>query len=309
MRRRTGVGGARLTPMDRSRLVLISLVALVLALGAAFVARGLAAPRPRVVAIAPAAPPKPTLRVLVARHDLNTGDVVGPDSFTWTPWPVEAANPLFITDGAAVVASVGPGAKLEDAAKGAATAVASAVKGGPDPAAALAGSVVRQPILASEPVIASRLVRPGAGGVMAVTLDPGMRAMSVPLTAESAAGGFILPGDHVDVVQTRKDAQEGRPAGPRTATVIRNVRVLAIDQNTHADKGAAVLGATGTLEVTPEEAEFLVLARAQGDLTLVLRSYADAQGPAQIAARPPAVSDGVVHVFRNGQAVDVKVAR
>ncbi len=295
--------------MDRSRLVLISLVALVMALGAAFVARGLAAPRPRLVALAPVAPPKPTLRVLVARHDLATGDVVGPDSFTWTSWPTEAANPQFITDGAATLPSAGPGAGLQDAAKGAAVAVASAVRGGPDPSAALMGAVVRQPMLANEPVIASRLVRPGAGGVMAVTLDPGMRAMSVPLTAESAAGGFILPGDHVDVVQTRKDAQEGRPAGPRTATVLRNVRVLAIDQNTHAEKTAAVLGATGTLEVTPDQAEYLVLARAQGDLTLVLRSYADAGGAAQIAARPPLVSDGVVHVFRSGQAVDVKVPR
>ena len=296
--------------MAQSRIVLICMVALVLALGAAFVARGLAAPKPHTLTVAAAPPPKPTLRVLVAKHDLAVGDVVAPDSVTWQPWPADGLNPQFIVQGAP--AAVGPGAntKLMDAAKSAASAATSVVTGDLGPAAPLMGSVVRTAMLANEPVMAVKLVRGGAGGVMAVTLDPGMRAMSVPITAESAAGGFILPGDHVDVIQARKIAPTG--GGEMTVStyaVLKNVRVLAIDQNTHAaDKAAAVVGAVGTLEVTPSQAEFLIQARAQGDLTLMLRSYADAQGPTE-EGTVRRTADGMVHVFRSGQATDVKVAR
>ena len=300
--------------MARSRIILISMVALVLALGAAFVARGLAAPKRHTLTTASAtvAPAKPTVRVLVAKRDLSVGDVIGADSFTWQAWPADGVNPSFIVDGAPVSATPGADGKLVDAAKGAAVAAKSAVTGDLGPAGPLMGSVVRQAMLANEPVSAAKLVKAGSSGVMAVTLDPGMRAMSVPITAESAAGGFILPGDHVDVVQTRKldAASAGGAAAAVASTVLKNVRVLAIDQNIHAsDKSPAVVGATGTLEVTPGQAELLVLARAQGDLTLVLRSYADVQGPTEIGSVHRAAVDDVVHVFRNGQATDVKVAR
>jgi pilus assembly protein CpaB len=124
---------------------------------------------------------------------------------------------------------------------------------------------------------------------MAVTLDAGMRAMAVPLSAESAVGGFILPGDHVDIVMSRQlDASAGSgggaPGGSKQVVarvVLNNVRVLAIDQNNAGpDKGIAQVGATATVEVSPEQAEQLVVAKGVGQLTLVLRSYADAAGPA-----------------------------
>lgn len=295
--------------MAQSRIVLICMVALVLALGAAFVARGLAAPKHHAVALAPAAPPKPTLKVLVARRDLAVGDVIGPDSFTWQPWPADGLNPRFIVTGALATPSAGPNGKLMDAAKGAADVAKTAVTGDLGPSTALMGSVVREAMAANEPVLASKLVKGGAGGVMAVTLDPGMRAMSIPITAESAAGGFILPGDHVDVVQARKIIPPGGEMTVATTDVLKNVRVLAIDQNTHPlEKSTAVVGATGTLEVTTDQAELLIRSRAQGDLTLILRSYADAQGPTTEGA-PKRTADGLVHVFRSGQSTDIKVAR
>ena len=296
--------------MAQSRIVLICMVALVLALGAAFVARGLAAPKHHAVALAPVAPPKPTLKVLVAKHDLAVGEVIGPDSFTWQPWPADGANPRFITMGGLATAAPGADARLMDAAKGAADAAKTAMTGDQGPSAALMGSVVREAIAANEPVLAAKLVKGGAGGVMAVTLDPGMRAMSMPITAESAAGGFILPGDHVDVVQARKlTPAGGGEMTVATTEVLKNVRVLAIDQNTHSlEKSAAEVGATGTLEVTSDQAELLIQARAQGDLTLILRSYADAQGPTTEGAAKHTV-DGMVHVFRSGQSTDIKVAR
>ena len=298
--------------MAQPRIILVSLVALVVALGAAFVARGLAAPKRHVMtSVVPVAPAKPVLRVLTAKKDLAVGDVIGADSFSWQEWPSDGLNPNFIVDGPARLAAP-PTAegKIAAAAQGAAKTATATLTGDMGPAAPLMGAVVRTAISAHEPIVASKLVRGGAGGVMAVTLDPGMRAMSVPITTESAAGGFILPGDHVDVVQTRKlDATAIAPGGPTVtaSSIMRNVRVLAIDQNTHVDKGASVVGATGTLEVSAGQAELLVAARAQGDLTLVLRSYADAQGPSEVGYTAPQAS--VVHVFRSGQSTDVKVAR
>jgi pilus assembly protein CpaB len=150
---------------------------------------------------------------------------------------------------------------------------------------------------------------------MAVSLEPGMRAMAVPLSAESAAGGFILPGDHVDVVQSRE--VEGS-TGKRfvSGTVLKNVRVLAIDQTTSATNGTAVVGATATLELSSVQAEVLTLAKVQGALTLVLRSYADSNGPAITVAQNNgndpadlAFNASVVREFRAGALREVPLTQ
>jgi pilus assembly protein CpaB len=162
--------------------------------------------------------------------------------------------------------------------------------------------------------VEDKVVHAGGGGVLAVTLDPGMRAMAVPLSAESAAGGFILPGDHVDVVQSR---QMDGPNGAKkyaAGSVLRNVKVLAIDQNTGKQKTPSVVGATATLEVTPDEAELLALSKAQGELTLTLRSYADTAGASSAGSGPRlaqqvTVAPTVVQVFRNGAPSMVAVSQ
>jgi pilus assembly protein CpaB len=178
------------------------------------------------------------------------------------------------------------------------------------------GALVRTPILAGEPVLTSKLVHAGAAGVMAVTLDPGKRAMALPLTAESAVGGFILPGDHVDVVMSRP--VEGPPGVPGNqakqvvaSVVLNNVRVLAIDQNNAGpQKIAAQVGATATVEVSPEQAEQLVVAKAVGQLTLVLRSYADAAGPATSGTGASTGGGGdVVRVYAPGETSAVMVTQ
>jgi pilus assembly protein CpaB len=140
-----------------------------------------------------------------------------------------------------------------------------------------------------------------------------MRAMSVPLTAESAAGGFILPGDHVDVVQSRQTALgQGGEKHFTSETVLRNVKVLAIDQNAGKSTKLAQVGATATLEVSPEQAEVVALAKAQGELTLILRSYADIGGSTTVGVtkeKAPEDASDVVKVFRDGKPQDVQVAR
>ncbi len=248
--------------------------------------------------------------VAVAGHDLSVGDRISENDVTWQPWPATNVNPAYVTNGAA--ASFNAGRGVAGAAGGALNAADSmkqkalGVEG--TPGAVFLGAVIKEAIRQGEPMVLDKVVRSGQSGVMAVRLEPGMRAMAVPLSPESSAGGFVLPGDHVDVVQTRK--MDGNQV--TSNTVMRNVRVLAIDQNTSpATKGAATLGATATLEVSPAQAENLVLARAQGDLTLVLRSYADTGGPtvdSMLKQAQALMAPSVVKVYRNATATEIKVA-
>ena len=309
-----------MSPVRMGVLVSVSLTA---AIGFALVARTIASGhehKPAVTVIA-APPEKPMVRVLVAKHDLNPGDKITAADFDWQPWPSDGAiNPLFITDGPVTpdAPSKAPAAvKIETAAVNVAADKTHAImiSGSGGPGAKMVDAIVRETILKGEPIIEAKVVHAGAGGMLAVELDPGMRAMAVPLSAESAAGGFILPGDHVDVVQSRQVDGPGGAKKYASGSVLQNVKVLAIDQNTaHAQKGSAVIGATATLEVTPSEAELLALSKSQGELTLILRSYADTAGGA-VAGNGPrlaqqvSVGPAVVKVYRNGQASDVAVGQ
>src|SRR5262249_31198297 len=114
------------------------------------------------------------------------------------------------------------------------------------------------------------------------------RAISTDVTPESGAAGFILPNDRVDVILSRRDKEAEKAAGVEVHTseiILSNVRVLAIDQ-TVEEKGnqRVVVGKTATLELTPRQAETLVLARTMGQLSLALRSIQDAQGDTEMPA-------------------------
>ena len=296
--------------------VLILTVAMTAAVGAAVIVRGIAKGQPQPVAVAaPAAAvvERPMTEVLIAKRDLPPGTTIVEADMDWQAWPKDSINPLFVTKETDFKAS---GNEMVKVATNAAEAAKAAMTGPEAAVAALIGTVVREPIMAGEPMSQRKLVRAGTAGIMAITLEPGLRAMAVPLSAESAAGGFILPGDHVDVVQSREAEAPGTSGGKRfvSGTVLRNVKVLAIDQATGAEE-AAVVGATATLQINSKQAEVLALAKAQGALTLVLRSYADTSGPAQTVAAESSMEEdtafkaAVVRVFRNSQATEVTVTR
>jgi len=292
--------------MGAARIIVLS-IALVAAIGLAVVIRNMLVSNRQPVAVAQAkAPETPMTRVLVAKRDLPVGTRLQPDDLGWQSWPVSAANSTFITDGSAPTAA--PTTTAEKAADSANQAV-KALTG----SAALdniTGAVVREPILAGEPVQERKLVRGGEGGYLAVILQPGMRAVGVPVTVESGAGGFILPGDRVDVIQTHDSDAQGA-AGQRakvTETVVVNVRVLAIDQKTTPDKDSqAIVGAVATLEVAPDAADALVEAMARGDFQLALRSYADANAPSGrgVAKR----NSPSIKIFSQGETTETAVAR
>ena len=152
----------------------------------------------------------------------------------------------------------------------------------------------------------ARIIVICVAAVAAIGLALVVRAMAIRVTVETAAGGFILPGDRVDVVLTRETtlgnigASEGDRSKFTSATVMQNIKVLAIDQSTRAgDDEQTVIGATATLEVGPRDAEALALAKSEGELSLILRSYADTGGPSGRVSAGPRESSAV-RVYRGG---------
>lgn len=289
--------------------VMIVLIAAVSAIGLAVVMQkamgGKSAPAP-VVQTAAAPVGKPMTQVLVAKRDLAIGERLTAADVGWQAWPSDTVNAAFITNGAALPVPDKATAKAAKAVGDAADMI-----GGVTPEKAVEGAIVRDPILAGEPITSRKIVRGGEGGYLSVVLGPGKRAVAVPITSETAVGGFILPGDRVDVIQTR-DAQavgegEGAVAKRTVAeTIIQNVRVLALDQTTAAEKDAkTIVASTATLEVGPVEAEALTRAKAAGPITLSLRAYTDLGGPSGLAVASP--DSAVVRINRGGQTSNISV--
>ena len=293
--------------MKPARIIVIC-VAAVAAIGLALVVRAMGSPSGEPAAVATAAPveTRPMAKVLVAARDLEPGQRLTEADLDWKDWPVDEVNPAFITDGSVPIPNAAPAAadKPAGAVASVTRAVTDIASGGSK--ADYVGSVVREPILKGEPIVGRKIVRAGDSGYMAAYLEPGMRAMAIRVTVETAAGGFILPGDRVDVVLTRETnlsnmgASEGDRSKFTSATVMQNIKVLAIDQSTRAgDDAQAVIGATATLEVGPRDAEALALAKSEGELSLVLRSYADTGGPSGSVTGGPRQASAV-RVYRGG---------
>ena len=303
--------------MKPARIVVICIAA-VSAIGLALVVRAMGSSSNEPTTPAAAAPVevRPMAKVLVAAKDLEPGKRLVEADLEWKDWPVDEVNPVFITDGSTPVpakpAAESAAAKATDAVNRVAKAATELATTGAK--SDYIGSVVREPILAGEPIVSRKIVRAGDSGYLAAYLEPGMRAMAIGVTVETAAGGFILPGDRVDVVLSRENETGGEnAAGPKfsVTTVMRNLKVLAIDQQTRAgDDAQAVVGATATLEVGPQDAEALALSKAEGDLSLVLRSYADNAGPSGRTGRisaPVAAAPRAVKVYRGGEPQVVTV--
>ena len=147
------------------------------------------------------------------------------------------------------------------------------------------GAVARAPLVKGEPLSTTKIVHAQGAGFMAAQLSDGTRAVSIRISVESGAGGFILPNDRVDVLLTRK-----LPSGKAfaTHTILDDVRVLAIDQTADERVTHAKVAKSVTLQVSTVEAQKLWLATSIGSLSLLLRQ-AGAKGDASaVAAATPA---------------------
>jgi len=245
--------------MSPMRLIIL-LVAAVSAIAAAVVVRNITAAPTTVRPVAPVAPATvtevvetPQTPVLVMLRDVKVGELLRPDDFEWKDWPDATLNPNYYTQ------DISPTA-VED----------------------LTGSVVRTAMVEQEPVLPQKLVRKGETGYMAALLTPGKRAVSVEISTDKASGGFILPGDRVDVMVTYDiqitDPTTGQKVSrPNTTTIMENVRILAIDQQFRSDEsGQYAIGSTATVELVPEMARLLVMADRIGEVSMALRSLRDA---------------------------------
>lgn len=293
----------------------------------------------------------PTVQILVATNDIAVGKKLNFNDLSWRAWPESLLNPLYITQNEK-----------------------------PDYINQLVGGIVKTPIISGEPIVEGKIIQSGGRGAMSVLLRKGMRAVSVPISVSTAVGGFILPGDYVDIILTSSVTQQNifggqpqrkqsfldtylaykmiadmgrkqeakemskieksptvinneeiKPLNNKNITnvdmqknkdekqqeisnkiaqaeideqqlikkvskenellvtngsnisevMLENVKVLAIDQrleqasnNPNGEPSSpALIGATATLEVTPEQAKLLAWSSGAGNLTLSLRSF------------------------------------
>jgi pilus assembly protein CpaB len=136
----------------------------------------------------------------------------------------------------------------------------------------LVGRVTRSTIAENELVLERALLHVGVGGSLAAVITPGMRAVTIPVNEVAGVAGFAFPGNYVDVLLSTKD-----DSGQATSKIVlQRVLVLAVDQDRSIkDETKGRVGKAVTLEVTPQQAEKIDVARAVGTLSLALRSQED----------------------------------
>ena len=227
--------------MNLSKIIII-VIALVVAVGAMMLSQSLTK-APKIEIAAPVVEKVERVEILLASKTMQMGDKITFDSIAWRQWPKD-----MITDNMIVN------------------------NDGEDMLEKAIGSVVKIQIDEGDPIRFSKIVDPKNGGLLSAILAPGMRAISTPISPETGAGGFILPNDKVDVMLT-KEMKNGKTG---TATILSNIKVLAIDQTIREEDGQqVVVGRTATLELNLSQSEALALANNEGSLTLSLRSLAD----------------------------------
>jgi pilus assembly protein CpaB len=243
-----------------ARRIALPAIALLLAGGTAYLARNWVESQRRPVDTAAEPAPVERKAVLVAAVDLGPGQFLQAEGMRWQEWPDVSLPESYIVKGAT-------------------------------PEDELVGAVVRQHVATGQPLTRAGVVKPGERGFLAAVLEPGMRAVSVPVDEASSNAGLIFPGDRVDLILTQSIGGEGGDGAAKTATrrvsetVLRDVRVIAMGRKLSGEggeeAGAADKARTTTLEVDAGGAEKVALVTELGKLSLSLRSLArDNDAPA-----------------------------
>jgi pilus assembly protein CpaB len=230
------------------RRIIVLLIALVAAGGTAMYARSWVASQQIVQTVVAPAPKEDMHEVLVADSDLPAGAFVKPQHLRWQRWPTDDVPASYVLKG---------------------------VRSDQE----MVGAVVRKRIAAGEPIIDGAVVKPGERGFLAAVLEPGMRAVSVPINPTSANSGLIFPGDRVDLILTQSLVESESEGGVRrvSETVLNDIRIIAMGTDTSDDPregGANEKAKTATFEVTPRQAEEVALLTELGKISLSLRSLA-----------------------------------
>lgn len=248
-------------------------VALIAAVGLALIARNMITPEPVAVADQPIIEQVPETEVLVANEPVPVGNALTPERLVWEKWPDNLVREGVITRA------------ME-----------------PDALEKYAEYIARAQFYGGEPIRLEKLVQSDSGYLSAI-LPAGKRALAVLVAAESTAGGFILPNDHVDILMPSEGSAE---------TILKNIRVLAIDQTIQEVDGESTrVGETATLELTPAQAEILTAARgpsSTGAVILALRSVEDSGGDSSTEWEgDDKTTSGNMRLIRGGQIKTIRV--
>ena len=262
-------------------------VALVAAIGLAMVARNMMS-APSDVPVVQAGEKviikkAPTVDVLVANESIPMGSSLKEDRLAWEEWPETSLREAFIT-------------RDEQ----------------PDALEKYAPMIAKSSFFEGEPVREAKLVQSDSGYLSAI-LPAGKRAVAMRIQADTSAGGFVLPNDHVDVVMSYKNPDEDNDAW-LTETVLQNVRVLAIDQVIEEQDGEkSKVGSTATLELTAQQVEIITASQKIGGnkLTLALRSVEDSEietsdAGAHLLSSGSRRKKGTVKIIRYGSSQEVR---
>ena len=222
----------------------------------------------------------PAERVLVAKSDLPGGTVLkAKDHFRWQAWPAQGLNKNYVLKGT-------------------------------DLDKEFVGAVIRRQIKAGVPISNDLVYRSGEKGFLASGLKPGMRAVAIKVDPIVGVAGLVTPGDFVDVILTTTisvgwDVESDKI--PRvnesrkvSETILRNVRVLAINQNADKQGKATKKPKSATLEVTEKQVEILANVRRMGKLFLALRSHVQSETPRQERSYPFTTDLEVLSSLRGG---------
>lgn len=145
------------------------------------------------------------------------------------------------------------------------------------------GLIAIQKVISGEILRKERFADRSAGSTLAAVVKPELRAVTVRVDDVVGVAGFLLPGNHVDVVAARMVNQRAE-----AQTVLQNLNVLAVDQTASQDKDQPVVVRAVTLEMTPRQAEVLVKAREEGKIQLTLRNPLEDSERELVAEAAPA---------------------
>lgn len=221
--------------------------------------------------------------VLVAAGDISRGTRLNETHFSWKPWPAEAVSANHITR------DQKPQAMEE-----------------------LSVGYAKADFYAEDPIAIKKIHLDGEKGLMAGIIRSGMRAVTTRISVDTAAGGFIQPGDNVDIILTSSvPGLQGSSKRYVSETIFENVKVLAIDQSfSHDGEGSAtIIGSTATFEMTQDDSELLNQSVAQGDISLTLRPLGRGSAPGRSHAKVKKGSNEVSHltIYRDGQPTQVAI--
>lgn len=205
----------------------------------------------------------PAERILVAKKALRVGIILKADEhFEWRAWPRDGIAPHYVIESSGM-------------------------------APQFVGSAVMREMVLGEPIVGSKVFKPGERSLMSAVLAPGMRAATAPVNVQAGVGGFVSPGDRVDLILISGVKTALAERGSRGTVENRNelkqfgevilsdLRVLAIDQSLQSLGTGTQVARTITFEVNAKQAEILAVARTIGEIYLVLRSNTRSASPTE----------------------------